>query len=62
MQMNKDTMDYKNTNGASAPKDQLMDDLRVVASDAQDLLRATASQAGEGAAAARARIQESKNA
>jgi ElaB/YqjD/DUF883 family membrane-anchored ribosome-binding protein len=59
MQMNKDTMDYKNTNGAAAPKDQLMDDLRVVASDAQDLLRATASQAGEGAAAARARIQES---
>ena len=58
MQTDSNTMDYKNTNGAM-PKDQLMDDLRVVASDAQDLLRATASQAGEGAAAARARIKES---
>jgi ElaB/YqjD/DUF883 family membrane-anchored ribosome-binding protein len=38
---------------------KLMDDLRVVVSDAEELLRATASQAGEKAAAARARLQES---
>lgn len=36
-----------------------MEDLRLVVSDAEELLRATASQAGEGAAAARARIQKS---
>ena len=36
-----------------------MDDLRHVVADAEDLLRATANQAGEGAATARARIQES---
>jgi ElaB/YqjD/DUF883 family membrane-anchored ribosome-binding protein len=35
-----------------------MEDLRLVVSDAEELLRATAGQAGEGAAAARARIQE----
>lgn len=40
-------------------KDKLMDDLRLVVADAEELLRVTASQAGEGAAAARARIQES---
>jgi ElaB/YqjD/DUF883 family membrane-anchored ribosome-binding protein len=43
----------------TAPKDKLMDDLRLVVSDAEALLHATASQAGEGAAAARARIQKS---
>jgi ElaB/YqjD/DUF883 family membrane-anchored ribosome-binding protein len=43
----------------SIPKDKLMEDLRLVVSDAEELLRATASQAGEGAAAARARIQKS---
>ena len=41
------------------PKDKLMADLRVVVSDAEELLRSTASQAGEKAAAARARLQES---
>lgn len=40
-------------------KDKLMEDLRLVVEDAEELLRATANQAGEGAAAARARIQES---
>ena len=39
-------------------KEKLMEDLRLVVSDAEELLRATASQAGEGAAAVRARIQE----
>jgi len=37
-------------------KEKLMEDLRLVVSDAEELLRATANQAGEGAAAARARI------
>ncbi|MCR4304679.1 MAG: DUF883 family protein [Gallionella sp.] len=36
-----------------------MEDLRLVVADAEELLRATANQAGEGAAAARARIQDS---
>ena len=36
-----------------------MEDLRLVMSDAVELLRATVNQAGEGAAAARARIQDS---
>lgn len=35
-----------------------MDDLRLVVADTEELLRATANQAGEGAAVARARIQE----
>ncbi|MDO8262708.1 MAG: DUF883 family protein [Gallionella sp.] len=43
----------------AASKDKLMDDLRLVVVDAEELLRATANQAGESAAAARARIQES---
>jgi ElaB/YqjD/DUF883 family membrane-anchored ribosome-binding protein len=40
-----------------APKDKLMDDLHLVVADAEELLRATAAQAGEGATVARARIQ-----
>ncbi|MFZ2301690.1 MAG: DUF883 family protein [Gallionella sp.] len=40
-------------------KEKLMQDLRVVVSDAEELLRATASQAGEKVAAARERIQDS---
>jgi ElaB/YqjD/DUF883 family membrane-anchored ribosome-binding protein len=40
-------------------KDKLMEDLRLVVADAEELLRATANQAGEGASAARSRIQES---
>jgi ElaB/YqjD/DUF883 family membrane-anchored ribosome-binding protein len=43
----------------SIPKDKLMEDLRLVVADAEELLRATANQAGEGATAARARIQKS---
>ena len=39
-------------------KEKLMDDLRLVVADTEELLRATANQAGEGAAVARARIQE----
>jgi ElaB/YqjD/DUF883 family membrane-anchored ribosome-binding protein len=52
------TMHSKNTNIADS-KDKLIEDLRLVVSDAEELLRATANQAGEAAAAARARIQES---
>lgn len=47
-----------NTNIADS-KDKLMEDLRLVVADAEELLRATANQAGEGAAVARSRIQES---
>ena len=39
-------------------KEKLMQDLRVVVADAEELLRATASQAGEKVSAARERIQE----
>jgi len=40
-------------------KDRLVGDLRAVVEDAEELLRSTASQTGEKAAAARARLQES---
>jgi len=43
----------------TVPKDKLIEDLHVVISDAEDLLSATATQAGESAASARARIQRS---
>ena len=39
-------------------KEKLMQDLRLVVADAEELLKATASQAGEKASAARERIQE----
>src|SRR5437868_1492357 len=39
--------------------EKLAADLKVVVADAEELLRATASQAGEKVAAARVRIQES---
>lgn len=40
-------------------KEKLAADMRAVIGDAEELLRATASQAGEKVAAARARIQDS---
>ncbi|MEO8144343.1 MAG: DUF883 family protein [Betaproteobacteria bacterium] len=40
-------------------KEKLVSDLKVVVADAEELLRATASQAGEKVAAARERIQAS---
>lgn len=43
----------------AAPKDKLMEDFRLVVADAEALLHATANQAGESAAVARARIQKS---
>jgi ElaB/YqjD/DUF883 family membrane-anchored ribosome-binding protein len=40
-------------------KEKLMQDLQLVVSDAEELLRATAGQAGEKVSAARERIQDS---
>lgn len=40
-------------------KEKLAADMKVVIADAEELLRATASQAGEKVAAARVRIQDS---
>lgn len=44
---------------ADVSKEKLVADLKVVVSDAEELLRATASQAGEKVSAARERIQAS---
>lgn len=46
---------------SDAVKEKLMQDLRVVVTDAEELLRATAGQAGEKIAVARERIQENLN-
>jgi ElaB/YqjD/DUF883 family membrane-anchored ribosome-binding protein len=43
-------------------KEKLMQDLQLVVSDAEELLRATAGQAGEKVSVARERIEESLNA
>lgn len=40
-------------------KDKLVEDLKIVISDAEELLRATASQAGEKVTAARQKVQDS---
>ena len=42
---------------ATVNKDKLMNDLRVVIADAEELLKVTADQAGEGAAEMRGRVQ-----
>ena len=44
---------------APVSKDKLIQDLKAVVSDAEELLRATANQAGEKISAARERIQDS---
>ena len=44
---------------AAVTKDKLVQDFRIVVADAEELLKATASQAGEKVAAARERVQES---
>jgi len=46
-------------NEMAASKDKLMADFRAVILDAEELLHATASQAGEKVSAARGRVQES---
>ena len=43
----------------AAQTDKLMADLRLVVADAEELLRSTAGQAGEGAAELRDRVQAS---
>jgi len=49
------------TEMTAAQKDKLMGDLKVVIADAEDLLRITADQAGEGAADLRSRVQARMN-
>jgi ElaB/YqjD/DUF883 family membrane-anchored ribosome-binding protein len=44
---------------AAVTKDKLVQDFRIVVADAEELLKATASQAGERVAAARERVQDS---
>lgn len=56
--MNTELMEVESENPV-VTKEKLMDDLRVVVADAEELLRATAGQAGEKVAVARERIQES---
>ena len=46
------------TQTATASRDKLMADLRVVIADAEELLQLTASQAGDKVAELRARMQE----
>lgn len=45
-------------NNFGVSKEKLMQDLRLVVADTEELLRATADQAGEKVSAARERIQE----
>jgi ElaB/YqjD/DUF883 family membrane-anchored ribosome-binding protein len=47
------------TNPADVTKEQLIHDFKVVVSDAEALLKATAGQGGEALAAARTRAEES---
>lgn len=49
------------TNMTADQKEKLMGDLRVVIADAEELLRMTADQAGEGAADVRSRVQVKLN-
>ena len=44
---------------ATVTKDKLVQDFKIVVSDAEELLKATASQAGEKVTVARERIQDS---
>jgi ElaB/YqjD/DUF883 family membrane-anchored ribosome-binding protein len=46
-------------NDSAVTKDKLVQDLKLVVADAEELLRATASQAGEKVSAVRERVQES---
>lgn len=44
---------------AAVTKDKLVQDFKIVVADAEELLKATASQAGEKVAAVRERVQDS---
>lgn len=46
-------------NNENVSRDKLVQDFRVVVADAEELLKATASQAGEKVSAARERVQDS---
>ena len=46
---------------AEVSREKLVSDLKIVIGDAEELLRATASAAGETVSAARARVQASMN-
>jgi len=48
-----------NINDTDVSKEKLMQDLQVVVSDAEELLKVTAAQAGEKVSAARERVQDS---
>jgi ElaB/YqjD/DUF883 family membrane-anchored ribosome-binding protein len=52
-------MNTKTNSSITSPKEKLMEDMQLVVVDVEELLRTTANQAGEGAVAARARIQKS---
>jgi ElaB/YqjD/DUF883 family membrane-anchored ribosome-binding protein len=52
-------MSTETTEMPDVAKDKLVADLKVVVADAEELLKITAGQAGEKAAAARERISES---
>lgn len=52
-----DALSRSARNDLSKDKDKLVRDMRAVVSDAEDLLRATAGQAGDKVVAARERIQ-----
>ncbi|MGH6629520.1 MAG: DUF883 family protein [Burkholderiales bacterium] len=47
------------TPDTTVTKEKLAEDLKIVISDAEELLRATASQAGEKVSAAREKIEDS---
>jgi ElaB/YqjD/DUF883 family membrane-anchored ribosome-binding protein len=47
------------TSDTTVTKEKLAEDLKIVIADAEELLRATASQAGEKVSAAREKIQDS---
>lgn len=49
------------TTETAVTKEKLTQDLKIVIADAEELLRATASQAGEKVAVAREKIQDSLN-
>lgn len=51
-------MSARTHSSIATSKDKLLEDLQMVVADAEALMHATASQAGEGASAARARIQK----
>lgn len=48
----------ENTDIANASKDKLVTDMKIVIADAEEILRATASQAGEKVGELRERIQD----